>query len=293
MPDVSSIPIIGSVVDTVSGIVGGDEADESIRDASQQASDTQWKMYNQMRSDLTPFRSGGEGLFGDYIKTLQGQMIPDQNALLNRYQDYVLGLINDKAGSTFSFDGTIQDPSMQYVMDEALKATERGAAARTGALSGSTQKALQKTAGNIANTYWQNAYQNALNTYNTNQNTKNTLANMLGNIYATKANTNQNYLQNLLSGATMGQNAATATGSAGLNTGNALANNQLLSGLSGASNSANTWSTVGQGVNNATTSISNILKNMTNNDSTSSATVRSSSYPSYGNSAWDYYDSMA
>lgn len=272
MPEIEAVPIVGTVVDTVSGLVGGNEADESVQNASQQASDTQLKMYNQMREDLSRYRTGGENLWSQYQNALQGgSMTPDQTSVMNALKSYVLnqGGLSGTSAPSFSFSG-IEDPSLQFVQDEALKATERSAAARTGVLGGAAQKALQKNAGNIASTYWQNAYQNALNKYgaditgyNSKQNAYQNQAQLLNNLFNTGQNVQQNYLQQLLSGAQLGANAATATGSAGLNTGNALANNSLLSGLSSANNAANTWSTVGQGANNVLSSIPNLLKNTT------------------------------
>lgn len=257
MPDVSAIPIVGSVVDTVAGVVGGSEADDEVQQATQQASDQQWKMYQQMREDLAPYREAGTNFLRDYdYQTSYGAMDPTALSAYRMYQDLVM---NNKP--QFQFAG-VEDPSIGYIQDQALKATQKGAAARTGVLSGTTQNALQKNAANIASTYWQNAYQNALNKYGQDVGAYGTEAGALQNLFSTYQNNRQNYLQSLLSGAQLGQNAATATGTAGLTTGNQLAGNALLSGLSSANNAVNTASTIGSGVSNLGQNLSTLLNSL-------------------------------
>lgn len=265
MPDVSAIPIVGSVVDTVTGIVGSDDADDSMQQATQQANNQQLAMYNQMRSDLSPWTEAGKNYLQDYAYQLSyGAMNPTELYYYQLLHDYVTG-----ARPEFSFAG-VQDPSIGYIQDQALKATERGAAARTGVLSGSTQNALQKNAANIASTYWQNAYQNALNKYGQDVNAYGTNVSGLQNLFNTYHNTRQNYLQSILSGAQLGQNAAATTGAGALTTGNQLANNTLLSGLSSANNAVSQANALGGGISNFGQNLSTLLSSMNRPNNTSS-----------------------
>jgi len=234
MPDVSAIPIVGDVVETIAGVFGGNEADDEMQQATQQASDQQLQMYNQMREDLAPYRESGTNFLRDYgYQTSYGAMDPTALYTYRMLHDYVTG-----ERPEFSFAG-VEDPSIGYIQDQARRATESSAAAKGGLLSGGAQKALQKNAGNIASTYWQNAYQNALNKYAQDVGAYGTGVGALQNLFSTYQNNRQNYLQSLLSGAQMGQNAATATGTEALNTGNQLASNALLSGVSGANAAVN------------------------------------------------------
>lgn len=298
MPDVSAIPIVGTVVDTVSGLVGGNEADDQVQQATQKADQTQWKMYQQMREDLGPYRSGGENLWGQYQNALQGgAMTPEQAELKNYLQNYIQkgGPQYGVQAPQFSFAG-IQDPSIAYVQGEAQKAAERSAAARQGALSGSAVTAAQKQAANIGSTYWQNAYQNALSKYggdiqkygadisgyNAQQNAYGNQAQLLSNLFNTGQNVQNNYLQQLMEGSRLGQNSAAVTGAAGQYTGNALANNALLSGVSGANQAVSAANTISGGANNLLKGIGNLYES---NKATQTPT-NTTSYYEPGN--WGY-----
>lgn len=268
MPDVSAIPIVGSVVDAATSIFGGDEADDEVQQATQQANAQQLEMYKQMREDLAPYRESGTNFLRDYgFQTSYGAMDPTALYTYRMLHDYLTG-----ERPQFSFAG-VEDPSIGYIQDQALKATQKGAAAKTGVLSGTAQNALQKNASNIASTYWQNAYQNSLNKYNQDIGAYSTNVNALQNLFGTYQNNRQNYLQSLLSGAQMGQNAATATGTAGLTTGNQLANNALLSGLSSANAAANTYGAIGSGVSNIGQNLSTLINSLNQPSNTTSYSV--------------------
>lgn len=274
MPDVGAIPIVGSVVNTVGGLIGGNEADEDMQQATQKADQTQWKMYQQMREDLGPYRTGGTDLWGSYQNLLKGgAMTPDQVELKNYLQNYIMKGDEKFNAPTpqFSFAG-IQDPSIAYVQGEAQKAAERSAAARQGALSGAAVTAAQKQAADIGSTYWQHAYGNALNKYgaditgynaalnafNANRAAYGNQAGLLSNLFNTGQNVQNNYLQQLLSGSTLGQNSAAVTGSAGLATGNQLANNALFGGLSSANQAQSAANTLSGGANNLLKGLGNL-----------------------------------
>lgn len=111
------------------------------------------------------------------------------------------------------------DPSYQFRLQQGLNGVQQGAAAQGGLLSGATQKALNDYAQNSASQEYSNAY-NRFTADQTNQ--YNRLSNIVG----------------------MGQNAAAQTGNAGLQTGQAVANNTMAAGNASAAGtvaSANTW----------------------------------------------------
>ncbi len=71
---------------------------------------------------------------------------------------------------SFHFDPN-EDPSAKFVRDEALGATQRGAAARGVLNTGGTLKDLQDRAANLGSTEYQNAFLRALEGYQTNAST--------------------------------------------------------------------------------------------------------------------------
>lgn len=94
------------------------------------------------------------------------------------------------------------DPSYQFRLQQGQNAIQSGAAAQGGLLSGATQKALMNYGQEAASQEFQNAY-NRFNADQTNQ--YNRLAHLVG----------------------IGQNAAAGVGNAGLQTGQAIANNTM------------------------------------------------------------------
>ncbi|MBY8907910.1 DNA transfer protein p32, partial [Acinetobacter baumannii] len=94
------------------------------------------------------------------------------------------------------------DPSYKFRLNQGLDAVQSGAAAQGGLLSGATQKALNDYAQNFASQEYQNAY----NRYSADQtNQYNRLSNLVG----------------------LGQSAAAGVGNAGMQTGQAIANNTM------------------------------------------------------------------
>lgn len=110
---------------------------------------------------------------------------------------------NGQFMQTFSGQDIYNDPSYQFRLNEGLNAVQSGAAGQGGLLSGATQKALANYGQQAASQEYQNAY-NRFNADQTNQ--YNRLSNLTG----------------------MGQNAAAMTGNAGMQTGQAIANNTMV-----------------------------------------------------------------
>lgn len=125
---------------------------------------------------------------------------------------------------TYSGQDIYNDPSYKFRLNEGLNSVQSGAAAQGGLLSGATQKALANYGQEFASQEYGNAY-NRFNADQTNQ--YNRLANLVG----------------------VGQNAAAQTGNAGLQTGQAIANNTMGAGNALAAGSvagANAWANAGQ-----------------------------------------------
>lgn len=103
---------------------------------------------------------------------------------------------------TYTGQKLYDDPSYQFRLQQGLGAVEQGSASRGNLLSGATLKALN----NYAQDYASQEYHNAYNRFNADQtNQYNRLSNLIG----------------------MGQNAAVQQGNAGMQTGQAVANNTM------------------------------------------------------------------
>ena len=125
---------------------------------------------------------------------------------------------------TYSGQDIYDDPSYKFRLNEGLNSVQSGAAAQGGLLSGATQKALANYGQEAASQEYSNAY-NRFNADQTNQ--YNRLATLVG----------------------MGQNASVQTGNAGLQTGQAIANNTMGAGnalAAGTIASGNAWANAGQ-----------------------------------------------
>lgn len=103
---------------------------------------------------------------------------------------------------TYSGQDIYDDPSYQFRLQQGQNSIQSGAAAQGGLLSGATQKALLNYGQDAASQEYGNAY-NRFNADQTNQ--YNRLSNLVG----------------------MGQSAAAGVGNAGMQTGQAVANNTM------------------------------------------------------------------
>lgn len=131
---------------------------------------------------------------------------------------------NGQFMQSYSGQDIYDDPSYKFRLQQGQDSIQSGAAAQGGLLSGATQKALLNYGQDAASQEYGNAY-NRFNADQTNQ--YNRLANLVG----------------------VGQNAAAQTGNAGLQTGQAIANNTMGAGnalAAGQIGSANAWNNAAQ-----------------------------------------------
>ena len=157
--------------------------------AAEKASQIQKDMFEQVRSDLNPYRTagsnalaqlmGGMGQDGQFMKTYSGQDIYD-------------------------------DPSYQFRVNQGNNAIQGSAAAQGGLLSGATLKALQNYGQESASQEYQNAY-NRFNADQTNQ--YNRLSNLVGigqNAAAQTGNAGTQTAQAIASNTMQGANSQAA-----------------------------------------------------------------------------------
>lgn len=142
---------------------------------------------------------------------IQKDMYDQTRTDLNPYRDAGSSALSQLMGQmgeggyfnqTYTGQDIYDDPSYQFRLQQGQDSIQSGAAAQGGLLSGATLKALQ----NYGQDYASQEYQNAYNRFNADQtNQYNRLSNLVG----------------------VGQNAAAQTGNAGLQTGQAIANNTM------------------------------------------------------------------
>ena len=147
---------IGSITGANQQAKAAQNAAKTQADAADKASQIQKDMFDQVRSDLNPYRTagsnalaqlmGGMGQDGQFMKTYSGQDIYD-------------------------------DPSYKFRVNQGNNAIQGSAAAQGGLLSGATLKALQNYGQESASQEYQNAY-NRFNADQTNQ--YNRLSNLVG-----------------------------------------------------------------------------------------------------------------
>ncbi len=128
--------VIGSAV---IGGVASNRAANTQAAAANQATQTQWDIYNQNRTDMQPWRDAGANALGQLTAGISpgGQF-----------------------SKPFTWDPA-SDPGYQFRMDEGQKAIERSRAARGGLYGGATGKALER----YGQDYASNEYTNSFNRY--------------------------------------------------------------------------------------------------------------------------------
>ena len=147
---------IGSITGANQQAKAAQNAAKTQAKAADKASQIQKDMFDQVRSDLNPYRTAGS----DALAQLMGGMGQDGQFM-----------------KTYSGQDIYDDPSYQFRVNQGNNAIQGSAAAQGGLLSGATLKALQNYGQESASQEYQNAY-NRFNADQTNQ--YNRLSNLVG-----------------------------------------------------------------------------------------------------------------
>lgn len=131
--------VIGSVIGAGASIYSANKAADAQKEAAQKAADTQTAMYNQTRSDLSPYRQ-------------IGQTATDQ--MTNRLAELTSPITMDQA----TLEKT---PGYQFNLTQGLKAATNSAAARGLGKSGAAVKGATTFATGLADSTYQNQFNNA------------------------------------------------------------------------------------------------------------------------------------
>lgn len=160
--------IVGSAVVGAGASMAGSKAQSK---ATDKATDVQERMYHQTREDLSPYNTAGQKA---------------TKMLSNRLTELTAPVVMDKASLA-------KTPGYQFNLQQGLKSTQSGAAARGLGSSGAAVKGAASYATGLADSTYQNQFNNAV--------------------------TNQTNAYNRLIGlATLGKDAAAQTGSYGTQT---------------------------------------------------------------------------
>lgn len=148
--------VIGDITGANKQAKAAQNAAKTQADAAEKASQIQKDMFDQVRSDLNPYRTAGS----DALAQLMSGMGQDGQFM-----------------KTYSGQDIYDDPSYQFRVNQGNNAIQSSAAAQGGLLSGATLKALQNYGQESASQEYQNAY-NRFNADQTNQ--YNRLSNLVG-----------------------------------------------------------------------------------------------------------------
>jgi hypothetical protein len=185
---------------------------KSQSNAANNAADMQQAQYQQTRSDLMPYQQFGSANMQNYQNALN-------NPTLNQQFSFTPGDLT-------------QTPGYQFNYDQGMRAVNNSAAARGLGLSGAQLKGASSFASGLAENTYNDAYNRALSTFNTNyQNAANRVS-QYGNAVG------------------MGQNAASQTGTFGLQSANNAGNYITSAGNANAAGMVGAANAVNSGINN-------------------------------------------
>jgi hypothetical protein len=187
-----------AVIGAGSQIISGNKAAKAQQQASAASVGEQRREYDLARDDLAPWRTTGA------------------SALSRLASMYGVGgtAATGANGETLPYGGFAASPGYQWRRDEALRAVDRGAAARGMRRSEATIQAERRVADGLASSEYENF--------------ANRLAGLAG----------------------IGQNSASQTGQMGIATGQGISQALMAGGNARASSYANTGSAINSGINN-------------------------------------------
>ena len=219
--------ICGFVISGSTSLLGSSQASS----AAKQASDNSLAMYEQTRSDLSPYTTTGQGVLGDLSSVAT-------SGLTGGGPDYVTQASQNLPGQMTQAE-LEKTPGYQFNLSQGLKATQAAAAAKGLGVSGAALKGAATYATGLADSTYQNQFNNAQQRFsdylslNTSQ--QGNLLNQFNRLYNT---------------ASLGENAAAQTGTTGASLNNA---------------SSNALISAGQSAGAGTVSAGNALSNAANN----------------------------
>ncbi len=228
----------------VSGLLGSSAASDAAKvqaNAATQAAQVTKDIYTQIRTDMEPYRSAGQGALGQ----LRDYFTP--GGYLNTPLDPVSPIETNFAPTQARLEAT---PGYQFTLTQGEKAATNALAAQGLGKSGAEGIALTKYAAGLADTTYQDQFSNWYNQQQLG------LTNWLDTQNLKLAGKQQLY--NQLAGlVTTGQSAAAGTASAGIQTGSTLATEIGAKGAATASGIVGSTNALTSGITGAGSAASN------------------------------------
>jgi hypothetical protein len=211
--------IIGSsVISAGAGLFASKKASDAQKKAAKKGADAQLEMYYQSRADMMPWMEAGQWALGRPA---------DSEAAISAATDgtEATGLYDELRPGRYEDVGNVlrASPGYKFRLEEGTKAIQRGAAAKSGALSGKTQKALLRYGQDYASGEYDKAYNRMINR-------------------------DQQRIENLFRLAGYGTSAGNVLTQAGTTTGRGVAQNALYGGQARASGYINAANALTGGV---------------------------------------------
>jgi len=228
---------IGSITGANKQAKAAESAAQTQSQATDKASQIQKEMYDQTRKDFDPYRQAGSNALSQLVGfNPQSYSGSGFNYKGSSNPNYTSQQFNPDA---FNFE---ESPGYQFRKEQGMDGIQGSAAAGGGLLSGATLKALNGYNSDLAS----QEYGNAFNQHQTSENQRfnqylgqeqlnqgqhqqafNNWQSQDNNTYSRFMNDQNNQYNRLNSLVGIGQNAAAQQGNAGMQTGQAIANNTM------------------------------------------------------------------
>lgn len=276
---------LGGVAQAVGSVASASIQAGAISDAAKKAQESADKAqnllqgrYDTTRGDLLPYNQTGQAASGQLQSNLPSYGTPDrtytdqanffvggQQAFANKAAgqfDTATGLSSDLArfGSGAGGQAALENtPGYQFTRQQGLHALQNGMAAKGLGVSGAALKGAAAYATGLADQTYQTQYANAQQRYAnalTNAKASQGIADNYGALATNSLGVNTgvqgnltNAYNRLLGTSSLGENAASQTGTAGATLGNAAAGAQMAGGAAGAAGSIQTGNAIAGGIN--------------------------------------------
>ena len=218
---------LGAGGSVVSGLLGSSAATTAAKEqaaAAEQAAQVQKDIYTQIRTDLGPYRAGGE----QALTGLENLLSPG-------------GYLSTPISTTFAPTeaNLAATPGYQFTLAQGEKAGMNALASQGLAKSGAAGIAMEKYAAGLADTTYQDQFSNWYNQQQLQLGQKQQIYNQLGGLVTT------------------GEGAAAGTASAGIQTGTGISSNLNTIGSTTAAGTVGSTNALTGGIGGVTTAASN------------------------------------
>ena len=221
----------GSIAGAGISAMGAQSAAGKQAAAADKAAQTQLYMYNQTRSDLSPFTAAAQANLPAYQNYWQ-QSAPMLKGYLDQMQANLPPNMTE--------DELVKTPGYQFNLSQGLKAVQNANAAKGLGISGTALKGAANFATGLADSTYQNQFNNAQTRFAD-----------YGTLFSNALAGNQQVFNQLYSPVSLGENAAAQVGNNGATLAQAAGNAQMAAGQAQAAGIGTAAGALNQGINGA------------------------------------------